>query len=166
MSVKVNVDMKEEYMVEFLLHHTYTHFSGILGVVIGVGAAAMGITTMVNGNAQTSWPMFLIAFLFLIATPRTTIKKAKQQVNNSEMFKNTLEYEFAETGVTVRQGEANATTEWKDFMKAIETKKSVILYVTRLRAIIFPKACMGDQYAEVVKMIRTHMPAAKVKIRG
>lgn len=166
MSVKINVDMKEEYMVEFLLHHTYTHYSGIVGLILGVGATAMGVSTVMKGEFQAAWPMFLIAVLFLIVTPSTTVKKAKQQVRNSEMFKNTLEYEFTEEGVTVRQGKANAVNGWDEFIKAIETRKSVILYVSRLRAIIFPKACMGDQYADVVKMIRTYMPAAKVKIRG
>ena len=166
MSVKVNVDMKEEYMVEFLLHHTYTHSSGIIGIIVGVLAVAMGISTLSQGEIQASWPMFLIAVLFLIVTPATTVKRAKQQVRNSEMFKNTIEYEFTEVGVTARQGKTAATNEWGEFIKAIETRKSVILYVSRLRAIIFPKACMGEKRDEVVKMIRAHMSAGLVKIRG
>ena len=166
MSVKVNVDMKEEYMVEFLLHHSYTHYSGILGLIVGVLATAMGISTIIQGEFQASWPMFLIAVLFLIVTPVTTVNRAKQQVQKSEMFKKTIEYEFSEKGVTARQGKTSAENTWEEFMKVIETRKSVILYVTRLRAIIFPKACMGDKYDEVVKIIRTYMPASKVKIRG
>lgn len=166
MSVKVNVDMKEEYMVEFLLHHTYTHYSGIIGLIVGVLATAMGISTIIQGEFQASWPMFLIAVLFLIVTPVTTVNRAKQQVQKSEMFKKTIEYEFSEKGVTARQGKTSAENTWEEFMKVIETRKSVILYVTRLRAIIFPKACMGDKYDEVVKIIRTYMPASKVKIRG
>ena len=166
MSIKVNVDMKEEYMVEFLLHHTYTHYSGIIGLIVGVLATAMGISTITQGEFQASWPMFLIAVLFLIVTPVTTVNRAKQQVQKSEMFKKTIEYEFSEKGVTARQGKTSAENTWEEFMKVIETRKSVILYVTRLRAIIFPKACMGDKYNEVVKIIRTYMPASKVKIRG
>ncbi len=166
MSVKVNVDMKDEYMVEFLLRHTYTHYSGIIGLIVGVGALAMGISTISQGELQASMPMFLIAILFLIVTPVTTVNRAKQQVQKSEMFQKTIEYEFTEKGVTARQGKISADNEWDEFMKAIETKMSVILYVSRLRAIIFPKACMGEKYGEVVQMIRTHMPAAKVKIRG
>ena len=54
---------------------------------------------------------------------------------------------------------------WEEFDKAVSTQKSVILYITRVRAIIFPKECMGEQYEEVLKMIHTHMPASKVKIR-
>ena len=166
MSVKVNVDMKEEYMVEFLLRHTYTHYSGIIGIFVGVFAAAMCVSTLLKGEIQASMPTLLIAILFLVVTPMTTINRAKQQVRNSEMFKKTIVYEFSEAGVTARQGKEHATNEWGEFIKAIETRKSVILYVSRLRAIIFPKACLGDKYDDVVKLIRAKMPAKVVKIRG
>lgn len=166
MSVKIEVNMKEEYMVNFMLHHTYTSFAGISGVVIGVIALGLGVSTILQGDMQAAFPALLIALLFLFMSPRTTIKRAKQQVKNSEMFQNTLEYEFSEEGVTVRQGEIEGLTEWGEFIKAIETKKSVVLYVTKLRAIIFPKECIGEQYQDVVKMIREHIPAGKVKIRG
>lgn len=166
MSVKFDVKMKEEYMVDFMLRHTYRSFTGIAGVVIGMGAAMLAITVIGKGEYQAALPQLLIAILFLVVTPRNTIKRAKQQVQNSEMFKNSLEYEFTEEGVTVRQNGVEALNEWGEFHKAIETSQSIVLYVTRLRAIIFPKACMGDKKAEVVKMIREHMPATKVKIRG
>ena len=166
MSVKINVDMKEEYMVDFMLRHTYRSFSGIAGLVIGVGAAMLAFSVIGKGDYQAAFPQLLIAILFLVVTPRNTIKRAQQQVQKSEMFQNTLEYEFSEEGVTVRQNGVESLTEWNEFHKAIETQKSVILYVTRLRAIIFPKPWMGEQYPAVVKKIREHMPAGKVKIRG
>lgn len=166
MSVKIVVNMKEEYMVDFMLHHIYRTFAGIAGAVIGIIALGLGITTVMDGEVQASLPMFLIAFLFLFVTPKNAIDRAKQQVQKAEMFKKPLEYEFSEVGVTVRQGELELLAEWSEYTKAIETKKNVILYVTRVRANVFPKECIGEQYNEVVKMIRTHMPAAKVKIRG
>ena len=111
-------------------------------------------------------PTLLIAILFLVVTPMTTINRAKQQVRNSEMFKKTIVYEFSEDGVTARQGKTQAANEWGEFIKVIETRKSVILYISRLRAIIFPKACIGDNYDEMIKLIRAKMPAKSVKIRG
>lgn len=166
MSVKIEVNMKEEYMADFMLHHTYRTFSGIAGIAIGIIALGLGISTIFHGDIQAAFPALLIAVLFLVVTPKNTVNRAKQQVQKSEMFKNTLEYEFSDEGVTVRQGELEALNEWSEFMKAIETKKSVILYITRVRAIIFPKECMGDKYEEVLKVIREKIPAAKVKIRG
>lgn len=165
MSVKFNVEMKEKYMYDFMLYHTYTHISGLLGAVVGVVALGLGISTIMSGDVQASMPALLIAILFLIVTPMSTKNRAKMQVKNSEMFQKPLEYEFSEEGVTVRQDELEAVNKWEEFDKAVSTQKSVILYITRVRAIIFPKECMGEQYEEVLKMIHTHMPASKVKIR-
>lgn len=165
MSVKIEVKMLPKYMFDFMVYHQYTHLSGILGVIVGVIALGLGISTLTSGDAQASMPMFLIAVLFLIVTPVTTKNRAKMQVEKSEMFKKAIEYEFTEDGVYVRQDELEALNKWDEFSKAISTQKSIVLYITRVRAIIFPKECMGDKSEEVVKMIRTHMPPSKVKIK-
>lgn len=36
MSVKFEVKMTDKIMYDFLLYHTYTHMSGLLGAMIGV----------------------------------------------------------------------------------------------------------------------------------
>jgi hypothetical protein len=166
MSVKVIVNMKEEYMIDFMLRHTYNTFAGIAGAIIGVLAAGLGITTMLEGHGQAAFPPILIAILFLYVTPKNTINRAKQQVRKTEMFQKPLEYEFTEEGVTVRQDEVEVFSAWEEFTKATESKKSIVLYVSRIRAIIFPKECLGENYADVVKMIREHMKTAKVRVRG
>lgn len=165
MSVKFEVKMTTKYMLDFMVYHQYTSFSGLLGAVIGVLGLAMGISTISKGDVPAAMPMFLIAALFLVATPMTMRNRAKLQVEKSEMFKNPLEYEFTEEGVYVRQGEQEVLNKWDEFSRAVSTGKSVVLYVTRMRAIIFPKECMGDKHEEVLKAIQTHMPPAKVKIK-
>ena len=91
--------------------------------------------------------------------------KAKTQVQRTKMFQKPLEYELSEEGVTVRQGELEVTNKWEDFSKAVSTNRAVILYVTRMRALIFPRESMEEQYEAAVKMISTHMPPKNVKIR-
>lgn len=165
MSIKFNVKMTEAYMYDFMLYHNYTHFSGLFGAIVGVVALGMMVSKFLNGDTQGAGLCLIIAILFLVVTPRTTKQRASMQVKNSKMFQNPLEYEFNEEGITVRQGEIEATTMWEECAKAVSTQKSVIIYITRVRALIFPKECMGEQYEEVVKMIHTHMPPARVKIR-
>ena len=165
MSVKFNVKMTEKYMYDFMLYHNYTHFSGLLGAIIGVVALGLTISNFISGNTQNAGFTLIVAVLFLVVTPRTTKQRAAMQVKNSKMFQDVLEYEFNEEGIVVRQGELEAATPWEECSKAVSTQKSVIIYITRVRALIFPKECMGEQYEEAVKMIHTHMPPAKVKIR-
>lgn len=165
MSVKFSVKMTDKYMYDFMLYHNYSHISGLLGAVVGVLGLGMAINYLMAGDTQGAVPGMIVALLFLVVTPTTTKSRAKMQVQTSPMFREPLEYEFTEEGITVRQNESEATNKWEDFMKAVSTQKSVILYITRVRALILPKECMGDQYEEAIKMIHTHMPPSKVKIR-
>lgn len=165
MSVKFTVKMTEKYMYDFFLYNTYTSVSGILGPVVGVFALMIAFNSYVNGGVTSAMPALLIAILFLVINPIQLKSRAKMQVRQSEMFKKPLEYEFNETGVVVRQDDLEAVNEWGEFAKAVSTQKCVILYLNRVRALIFPKECMGEQYEEVMKMIHTHMPPSKVKIR-
>lgn len=165
MSVKFEVKMTDKIMYDFMLYHTYTHMSGLGGAVIGALALGMGLKFIAAGDVNSAMPAFMFAILFLVVTPVSLRSRAKTQVEKTAMFRKPLQYELSEKGVTVRQDELEVTNAWEDFSKAVSTNQSVILYVTRMRALIFPRAAMGEQYEAAVKMISTHMPPSKVKIR-
>ena len=165
MSVKFEVKMTDKIMYDFMLYHTYTHMSGLLGAIIGVISVGLGIKFIAAGDTVSAMPAFIFAILFLIVTPVSLKGRAKTQVQKAKMFQKPLEYEMTEEGVTVRQDDLEATNKWDEFAKAVSTNQAIILYVTRVRALIFPKESMGDQYEAAVKMISTHMPPSKVKIR-
>ena len=69
-----------------------------------------------------------------------------------------------EEGISISREGDTATTPWDEFTKVVTTRKSVILYLGRVRAFIFPKEQMGEQKEEAVEMIKKHIP--KKKIRG
>ena len=54
MSVKFEVKMTDKIMYDFLLYHTYTHMSGLLGAMIGVLALGMGINYMLSGDSMAA----------------------------------------------------------------------------------------------------------------
>lgn len=165
MPVKFNVKMTAEYMYDFMLYHNYTHMSGLMTAIAGVLSFAVFIQKLIDGEMQACAVWFMCAVLFLVISPSSMKAKAKSQVNNTEMFQKPLEYEFTEEGILVSQEDAKAETKWDEVTKAVSTQKSVILYLGRVRALILPKASMGDQYEEALKMIHTHIPPNKVKIR-
>ena len=162
MSVKFEVQMTEKYMYDFMLYHNYTSMSGLLSAVAGVLCL---VVFLKQGDMQSSIVWLVCAILFLVVSPYTMKTRAKAQVRNTEMFQKPLEYELTEEGITVRQDDQEMTNAWMDFTKAVSTQKSVLLYLGRVRALVLPKECMGEQYEDVIKMIHTHMPPAKVKIR-
>ena len=162
MSVKFEVQMTEKYMYDFMLYHNYTSMSGLMSAIAGVLCI---VVFLKKGDFQSSLVWLMCGILFLVISPYTMKNRAKMQVKNTEMFQKPLEYELTEEGITVRQDDQEMTNTWADFTKAVSTQKSVLLYLGRVRALIFPKECMGEQYEEVLKMIHTHMPPSKVKIR-
>jgi len=165
MSVKFQVQMTDKYMYDFMLYHNYTHASGLMSAIAGVLCFAVFLTKVTGGEMQSSIVWLMCAILMLVINPQNMKSRAKMQVKNTPMFQKPLEYELGDEGITVRQEEAETIVPWEEVTKAVSTGKSVLLYMGRIRAIILPKECMGEQYEEVLKMIHTHMPPKKVKIR-
>lgn len=164
MSVKMDVQMTPRAMYDFLLYHTYSHLSGLIGAIFGVVVLGLGIRAMAQGD-YTAGMMFSFAAVFLVMTPLTLKSKAKAQVKTTPMFQKPITYELTEEGITISQEDQQTEVKWEEFQKAVSTNRTLILYITRVRALVFPKEALGEQYTAAVQMISTHMAPAKVKIR-
>lgn len=165
MSIKFEVKMTTKSMFDFMLYHNYTHLSGLGGAVLGVIGVWLGISNVTKGNAQAAIIGFAVAALFLVLTPWTTRQTAKRQVKNTPMFQKPLEYEMNEEGIVVRQDDAEATNKWEDVVKVVSTNHSILVYISRMTALILPRESLGEEYANAVKMISTHVAPKKVNIR-
>ncbi len=165
MSIQFSVKMNAKYMHDFYLYNTYTKISGILVPVLGVAALGLAVHTCIQDGFIAAMPALLIAVILLVVNPMTTKTRAAMQVQNTPMFQKPLEYELDETGITVRQDDVQATNKWEDIAKVVSTKKSILIYMNRVRAIILPKECMGEQYDAVVEMLRANVPAKSMRMK-
>lgn len=165
MSIKFSVKMNEKYMYDFFLYNIYSRISGILMLILGGIALAMSIRTWITSSFTMAMPTMIVAVLLLVVNPMNTKSSAKMQVKNTPMFQKPLDYELNETGIIIRQDDAEATNRWEDIAKAVSTRKSIIVYMNRVRALIMPRECMGEQCDAVIEMIRAHVPAKKVRIK-
>ena len=165
MNIKFEVKMTKKAMFDFMLYTSYTSLGGIVGVIFGGVTLVLGITQCMFGSYSTAATFFLFAAIFLIGNPLHLKARAAEQVMRSPMFQKPISYELNEEGIRISQDEQSVLNEWGDFRKAVSTGQSVIIYVTKVRALIFPRESLGEQYAAAVQMISTHMPAKKVNIR-
>lgn len=158
MQLEFDVKINAGVLFDYMLHHTYTGSAGILGSAVG----ALGVVAFfMNG-----YPLYLIlGVIILFYQPVSLWLRAKKQALNP-VFKQLLHYKMTEEGVTVSQGETEQFQKWEDMFKAVSTGRSIILYTSRVNASIFPRTDLGQQQAEVIAMISTHMPPKKVNIRG
>lgn len=165
MSIKFEVKMTEKAMYDFLLYHSYTHMAGLVGALLGIMSLALAVNHGLQGDVQGAGLFGIMAFVVIFMEPVNLRQTAKRQVKQTKMFQQPLLYEVSDEGLTVRQNGMEERNPWDNFTKVVSTGKSLILYVTRVRAIILPKESMGDDYMAVVETISKHVPAKKVKIR-
>ncbi|MDD3368928.1 MAG: YcxB family protein [Lachnospiraceae bacterium] len=158
MEVEFDVKVTANCLYDYMLHHSYSTFQGILGNALGAMAV---VFYFVNGNIM----YLVIGAIILLYMPWTLFLRSKQQALTNPAFKKPLHYRMTEEGVSISQDGQEEMQEWDKMVKAVSTRKSVILYTSPVNASIFPKTDMGEKTVKVIEMISTHMPPAKVKIR-
>ena len=159
MDLEFDVKITSNILYDYMLRHTYSSLSGLMGSLVGV--------LMLMLFASNRQPICLIiALVILLYLPWTLFIKSKQQALNTPAFKKPLHYRLTDEGIEVSQDETKEKMGWDDMYKAVSTSRSIIVYTTRTNACIFPKQDLGENRYKVIEIISTHMPPKKVKIRG
>jgi len=158
-TVELDVKIEANDLYDYMLRHTYSSLSGLMGSLVGV--------LMLMLYASNRQPICLIiGVVILLYLPWTLFIKSKQQALNTPAFKKPLHYRLTDEGIEVSQDETAEKMGWDDMYKAVSTSRSIIVYTTRTNACIFPKQDLGENRYKVIEIISTHMPPKKVKIRG
>ncbi len=158
MELEFDIKMTAGILYDYLLRHTYYSASGLIGTGVG---ALMVVWFFAGGGAA-----FLLAgILILLYLPWTLFLKSRRQMINTPAFQQPLHYKLTEEGIEVSQGETVQAQAWGQMYRAVSTTKSIIVYTSRSNASIFPKSDLGEMAPQVIRMISSHMPPARVKIR-
>ena len=157
--VELDVKIEAGDLYDFMLMHSYSKPSGILG-------SALGAVMVIVALSTKQWIFLIGGIALLLYLPWVLFIKSRQQVLGNPVFEQSLHYVLDENGVTISQGETEETQSWENMVKAVSTGRSIILYTSRVNATIFPKRQMEDKKAAVIETISTHMPPSKVKIRA
>lgn len=167
MEVKVEVKLTKKEMFNFLLRHNYTTFGGICGIVLSIGALVMFFLNLGNEKMSVSYKVALIAvaLLFTVVQPIMLYFKAATQIKNSDAINKPMVYEFNKTCVTITQGEDSVTNKYEDITKVISTKVSVIIYVSKYRAFIIPKASIGEDFETLKDLLVANVKARTVTVK-
>lgn len=158
MELEFDVNMTSGTLYDYMLYHSYTSLSGLLGTIAG----ALMVVAYFAGAGFLCLVAGIIVLLYL---PWTLFLKSKQQMLANPAFKKPLHYKLTEAGISISQGETEQSQKWEDMQKAVSTTRSLIVYTSKVNASIFPKKDLGDLTPEVIRFISTHMPAKKVNIR-
>ena len=158
MEVEFDIKMTPGDLYDYMLHHTYSSASGLIGSIAG----ALMVVAGVSGAGMICLIAGVVVLLYL---PVTLFLRSRQQFLANPSFKKPLHFKMTEEGIEVSQDGEVQSQKWEDMYKAVSTMKSIVVYTSPVNASIFPKRVLGEQLPGVIEIISTHMPVKKVKIR-
>lgn len=159
--IMLEFDIKIEAgdLYDYMLRHSYNSASGIIG-------SCFGALLVVFAFGTGQWLYLVLGAVMLLYLPWTLFIRSRKQILGNASFAKPLHYKLDEEGLTISQGEDSVQYLWEEMHKAVSTGRSIILYTSPVNATIFPKIQLEDKKPALIEMISTHMPPARVKIRG
>lgn len=162
--VQFETQITTKDMFDYNIYHNYRNFQGIISLIMGVVLLVLCFFA-VKQDANVSYILItgFLGLFFTIITPVRIYFKSFQQVKLTPSFKKPISYTLTDGEITVSQDDAKAVIPLNEIMKVCDTGKSIILYVTGVRAYIFPKRDIGGQLDELVTILK-NSSIKKVKL--
>lgn len=92
-------------------------------------------------------------------------RKVNKQIKTVPAFAEPVKYVITPEKITLSQGEVSEELLWDDIFTIKCTGKSMILYITSVRANIIPLECLDRQQAEnFIKIAREKLKPFQVKL--
>lgn len=135
-------------LMDFKLYHNYHSVSGIAAVLFGLIALFICIYTINQVNISYTLMMGFFGLFFTVWTPIGMLLNVNKQMKKVSTFQEPVIYTATEDKITLQQGDIKEEMLWDDVFKIKCTGKSLILYITSVRANVIPLESLGDQ-AEV-----------------
>ena len=152
--IEFNVKLQTKDLYRFTMRHTYVSIGGIFSLLVSFGCLGICVVNFRQLVPSTIGVLLLVAALFTVIQPVMLYVKCAGQIKRSKDIKDELSYVLSEDGITVRQGEEEAQIKWYHVRKAVYTAKGIYVYMSPVRAFIFPQESCGEQYGEIQHMIQ------------
>lgn len=159
--IEFDVELTVKELYAFSMRHTYTGISGIFGLLISLGSLVVCAVRFTSLDTTARMALIIIGCLFTVVQPLMLYSKARAQIRQNKNINAALHYRLAEDGITVSQGEQEAAVKWYDIRKRVTAPNAVYLYMSPVRAFIFPKEQCGEQYSEIIRVITQQMEKYK-----
>lgn len=152
--VRIEAKIDANVLFSFMLRHTYTSFSGLFTVLIGIGAFVLFFQSLSGNNDTQKLLLLIIAILFIAGNPYLLYKKAKEQAKRNPLYKEKLVYTLDDAGVHLTVEDKEETLEWNRIKRWKKTGKVCILYTSKIHAILLPYKDMEGKREEVEALLK------------
>lgn len=159
--IEFDVTLRAKELYFFTMRHTYCSISGVFSLIISLGSLGICLWEFQSFGKTTILALLFIASLFTVIQPVLLYIKCMMQVKKSKNINAPLHYTLAEEGITVRQAEQEAEVKWYEIRKMVLAKGGLYLYMSPVRAFIFPKGQCGSQYMEICNTVKKQLDKYK-----
>lgn len=151
-------------LMDFKVYHNYHSVSGIAGLLFGIIALVICVISINQVNISYTLMMGFFGLFFTVYTPISMKLKVNRQIRSVPALAEPVKYVVTEEKITLSQGEVSEELLWDDIFKIKCTGKSLILYITSVRANIIPLACLGNQAESFLKIARKKLRPFQIKL--
>lgn len=154
MQINFDVQIDTKDMFKFLMNNTYRKFTGIVWLIFSAVVVFVTVITWGQVELLYSLLMIVLASLYTIINPLMLLYKANKQVKNNKSFDSVLKYSLTDDGITVAQGDEEVTAPWEEIWKCNKYGDQIVVYVSAIRAYLWPIRCIGENYDNVVDVLQ------------
>ena len=145
LQVQFETQVTEQDLMNFKLYHNYHSVGGVAGLLFGIVALIICVVSVGQVNISYTLMMGFFGLFFTVYTPIGMKLKVKQQMKTVAAFKEPVRYTVTEEKILLQQGAVTEEMLWEDIFKIKCTGKSLVLYITSVRANIIPLRDIGDE---------------------
>ena len=165
MKAEFNITLSCRDMYRFSMYHAYTGSQGVISILIAILCFVVSVWTY--GSVTLTYTILYAVFgvLFLVYIPVNLYLHSKRQFLKSEVLQNPLHYVIDEDGVHTSQNGETAELPWEQIYKMISTKRSVLIYSSRVNAYIIPKEQVLGEYDMIRTLAQEKLPGYRCRMK-
>ncbi len=164
--VKFEVRLGAKDLMDFKAYHNYHSLGGVAALLFGIIALVICEVSVNRVNISYTLMMGFFGIFFTVYTPVGMWMKARQQIKNVDAFKQPLSYTVTNEKIIVEQGEIHEELLWSDIYRIKCTGKSLILYITAVRANILPLRELGGCTEAFLKIAGEQLKPFQLKLNA
>jgi len=151
--ISCEITLKRKDIFSFSMRHTYFGFSGMFGLLL----SALCLVLLATNFSSFQWVvrigLFCIGLMFPVLQPVMLWIKSGAQAKQNKNINSTLHYVIQEKGILVSQGDQEVSVPWYEVRKKKKSKHYIYVYMSPVRAFIFPADQCGEIYEEMNQVI-------------
>ena len=159
--IDIEVELSTKDLYAFSMRHTYSNISGILGLLISAAGLVVCAVRFSHLDTKAIVTLIIIGLLFPVIQPLMLWVKANTQVKKNKDINGKLSYCFGDDGIRVSQGDNHVDVKWYELRKKVVTSKAMYLYMSPIRAFIFPANQCEGHFEELVQTVTQKMKEYK-----